>query len=295
MPIVRLRTNALSAALALSFSVMAAQAFAATSAPASSTSAAPPIFAAKKTAEPIAPAAVVSAVQKISNGQATIEHVFTTPKELGLLGMAVNLGGGRNMIMYATPDGKYMVMGGIFGANGENYTMDAAKKYLPPPPPPPNVATNFAALKDTKTFLWGKESAKKEIWMILDPDCIFCHKMFKGFEPFVDDGALKVNIIMTGFLKPDSIGKAAAIFGAKSPAAALVSDEARFDVATEEGGIKPDLGNASAVAAIKSNNAWMTGHGIGGTPYILYRNQAGAPAVMPGFTADTQAFLQGVK
>jgi len=240
-----------------------------------------------------APAAVVAAVQKISNGQAKIEHTFAAP--LGLIGMAVNLGANRNMILYASPDGKYMVMGGIFGPDGQNYTMEAAKKYLPPPPPPPNAATNFAALKDTKTFLWGKPSAKKEVWMVADPDCIFCHKMFKGFEPFVKNGTLKVHLIMVGFLKPDSLGKAAAIYASPDPAAAFVKDETQFNAATEEGGVKPDLSNKDAVAAIKANNAWMSAHGITGTPYILYRNKSGDPAVLPGFTADAQGFLEGVQ
>jgi thiol:disulfide interchange protein DsbG len=285
----RLRPLALAFSLALPLSCFTTPAFAGMPATASA-----PAAVTSAPAKAVAvPAAVAAAVQKISNGQAVIKHAFAAP--IGLIGMAVNLGGGRNMILYSTPDGKYMVMGGIFGPNGENYTMDAAKKYLPPPPPPPNVANNFSALKDTQTFLWGNPAAKKEVWMIADPDCIFCHKMFKGFEPFVKDGSVKIHVIMVGFLKPDSLGKAAAIFSAKNPADALVNDETKFDVATEEGGIKPDLKNQKAVAAIKANNAWMSGHGIGGTPYILYRNKEGAPAALPGFSADVKGFLEGVK
>jgi thiol:disulfide interchange protein DsbG len=239
------------------------------------------------------PPPVASAVQRVSNGQAKIEHVFDAP--MGLVGLAVNLGAGRNMILYSSKDGRYMIMGGIFGPNGENYTADAAKKYLPPPPAAPNAAANFAAIKDTTNFLWGKASAPKEVWMVTDPDCIFCHKMFAGFEPFVKKGELKVHVIMVGFLKPDSLGKAAAILSAKDPASALTMDEAQFNASVEEGGIKPDMSNAKAVESVKSNNKWMSSHGIGGTPYILYRDKSGNPAVLPGFAADAKGFLDNVE
>lgn len=284
--------------LPFALTVLSLPAFAGTSAPvgvASSVPAMPSVLPVAPAPQPIskAPDAVVAAVAKISNGQAVIKQAFKAP--LGLIGMAVNLGGDRNMIMYASPDGKYMVMGGIFGADGQNYTMAAAQKYLPPPPPAPNAASNFAALKDAKTFVWGQASAKKQLWMLADPDCIFCHKMFKGLEPFVQNGTVKVHVILAGFLKPDSLGKAAAIFASKDPGAALVLDETKFNAAAEEGGIKPDLTNKNAVAAVKANNAWMQSHGIGGTPYILYRNKAGQPAVMPGFTADVKGLLDGVQ
>ena len=240
-----------------------------------------------------APMPVVEAVERVSRGQAKIEHVFEGP--MNLIGMAVQVAPGRNMIMYASKDGQYLIMGGIFGPNGQNYTMAAAQAYLPPPPPPPNVGKNYDALKKTHTYVWGKASAKKTLWAVFDPDCIFCHKLFGELQPYVDKGDVKVHVIQVGFLKPDALGKAAAIMSSKDPAAELVKDETKFDESTEEGGIAPNTNDAKAVSEVKANNQWMSGHGIGGTPYVLYLQKNGKPGVLPGFTSDVASLLSQVK
>ena len=232
---------------------------------------------------------------KLGNGQAHITKSFDGPPGSGLTGLAVSLGEGRNMVAYTTADGKYIIVGAVFGSDGNNYSLAAAQKYLPPPPPPPNVGKNFNDLSKTHTFLWGKASAKKEIWALEDPDCIFCNKFSNEIKPFVDSGEVKVHVIMAGFLKPDSLGKAAAILGAKDPAQAYEKDESDFNASEEEGGIKPDTSNQKAVDQVKANNEWMRSHGIGGTPYILYRNKEGKPSVMPGYPSDIKGLLDQVQ
>lgn len=239
------------------------------------------------------PPAVVSAVKTLGNGQAVILHVFPAP--MNLLGVAMEMGGGRNMIMYTSQDAKYFIMGGIFGADGHNYTLEDSKKYLPAPPAPPGAGDNFAALSGTSSILWGKPSAKKEIWMLVDPNCIFCHKIYTEFKPFVDNGTVKVHVIPAGFLKPDSAARAAAILAAKNKVAAFIKDETGFDDATETGGIAPNTTDMHATELVKKNTVWMTSHGIGGTPYVLYLDKSGKPAVLPGFTPDAKGFLDGVK
>jgi thiol:disulfide interchange protein DsbG len=240
------------------------------------------------------PAVVKSAqaiFDKLGNGQAHITKSFDGPAGSDLTGLAVSLGGQRNMVAYATKDGKYIIVGAVFGADGENYSLKASQEYLPPPPPPPSAKANFDALGQTHTYLWGKPGAKKELWAVLDPDCIFCHKFYVEAEPFVKSGEVKIHVVQTGFLKPDSLGKAAAILGAKNQVDMYIKDEANFNDATEDGGIKPDMSNAKAVAQVKENNAWMQSHGIGGTPYILYRGKNGDPQVMPGFPQDINGLL----
>lgn len=253
-------------------------------------------------AAPKAPAGVTKTISQLSNGQATILETFDGPAGTNLTGMAVSLGQGRNMIMYATKDGKYVFVGGIFGADGTNYSMQAAQKYLPNNPgltgstaPAQNVEQIFKDLDKAHAYLWGKSSAKKEIWVVMDPDCVFCHKIYMDAKPLVEKGDLKVNVIQVGFLKPDSIGKAAAIVGAPDPAAALAKDEEGFDASREEGGIRPDTSNEAATAKVKANNQWMQAHGIGGTPYVIYRDKDGRPGVVPGYPQDLAALLKMVK
>lgn len=244
------------------------------------------------------PAAVKGAqtiFDKLGNGQAHITKSFDGPPGSGLTGLAVNLGGERNMVAYTTKDGQYIIIGAVFGADGQNYSLKASQAYLPPPPPPPSAKANFQDLGKAHTYLWGSPKAKKEMWAVMDPDCIFCHKFYDEVAPFVKSGEVKIHIVQVGFLKPDSLGKAAAIFAAKDPQELLAKDEAGFVEATEEGGIKADTSDAKAVAMVKDNNTWMQSHGIGGTPYILYRGVNGEPAVMPGFPQDINSFLAMVE
>lgn len=232
------------------------------------------------------PAPVQATVDKLTGGQAKILKAFQAPA--GLIGIAISVGKGHDSIIYASPDGKYLVQGVIVSANGDNMTRLAADQYLPKPA---TAAQNFAVLSQTHTYLWGKDSAKKEIWVVFDPNCIFCHKLFEGLKSHVAAGDVKVHVIQVGFLKPSSLGKAAAIFSAKDPAAALAQDEAKFDTSKEEGSITPDMSNAAAVAKVKANNAWMKAQGIKGTPYMLYRDAGGKPQAIEGYMANTAALL----
>lgn len=232
------------------------------------------------------PAPVAATVDKMTGGQVKILKAFQAPA--GLIGVAISAGSGRHSILYATPDGKYLIQGVIVSSNGDNMTRLAADKYLPQPA---TAAQNFAVMSKAHTYLWGQTSAKKELWVVFDPNCIYCHKLFEGLKSHVAAGDVKVHVIQVGFLKQSSLGKAAAIFAAKDPAAALAQDEAKFDTAKEEGSIVPDMSNADAVAKVKDNNAWMKAQGIKGTPYMMYRDTNGKPQAIEGYMSDTTALL----
>jgi thiol:disulfide interchange protein DsbG len=246
----------------------------------------------------VAPAAQAGAqgiLDHLSRGQAKIKKTFAGPAGSGLTGLVVDLGvPGREMVAFTTHDGKYMIVGGVFDAAGTNYSLKAMQAYLPPAPAPANAQKNFEDLSKAHLYLWGKADAAKELWVLVDPDCIFCHKLYVDLAPLVASGRVKVHVIQAGFLKPDALGKAAAILGAKNPAAALVEDEGQFDVATEEGGIKPDLTNGQAIGWAKQNNEWMQSHGIGGTPYVMYRDLHGKVGVVAGYPSDINALLTQV-
>ena len=205
-----------------------------------------------------------------------------------MIGLAVTMGPQKNAILYATPDGKYMMQGMIFDADGQNLTQIQAQQVLPKPP---GAAENFASLDKTHSFVWGKDSAPKEMWILFDPNCIYCHKTYEALKPAVKAGKVKVHVIQAGFLKQDSLAKAAAILSAKDPAAALATDEAKFDEAKEEGAIKGDMSNADAVAEVKKNNDWMQAQGIGGTPYILFKDSDGKPQDVKGYDSDIDGLL----
>lgn len=237
-----------------------------------------------------APAPVEATIAKLTGGKAKVLHAFKAPS--GLIGVAFTEGKGRDGIVYVSPDGNYVFRGIIIKADGSNVTQQEAAQFLPKPP---GAAENFAALDKTHTYLWGQKSAKKELWIVFDPNCIYCHKTYESLEKYVADGTLKVHIIQVGFLKPSSLGKAAAILSTKNPADGLKTDESKFDVANEEGGIKSDMSDAQAVKQVKENNTWMSDQEIGGTPYLLYRNAQGKPEAAEGYVADVATLLSKIQ
>lgn len=232
------------------------------------------------------PDAVQATIEKLTGGRAKILQAYKAPA--GLIGLSVELGPHKDTILYASPDGKYVMQGTIVDADGQNITQQEAQQILPKPP---GAAENFATLEQTKSYVWGKADAPKELWILFDPNCIYCHKTYDALKPAVETGKVKVHIIQAGFLKESSLGKAAAIMAAKDPSAALAEDEDKFDESHEEGGIKGDTSNADAVAAVQANNAWMQAQGISGTPYLLYKGVDGKMADFGGYDADIDGLL----
>ena len=67
----------------------------------------------------------------------------------------------------------------------------------------------------------GREGAPRTVYVFTDPNCPYCNKLWADARPWVDAGKLQLRHVMVGILTPTSAGKAAALLGAKDPAAAL--------------------------------------------------------------------------
>lgn len=235
-------------------------------------------------------------IKAMSHGQAQILRTF--PAVAGLNGYAVQLSPGHALVMYTSKDGKHVLMGGIFNKAGQNLSVQYAHKYLPASDLPKQISPDEMgqAVMKTTNFLIGNPKASKQVWMVADPNCIFCHLTFEHLKSSVDTGKLKIHLIIVGFLKPSSLPKAETILASKDPAKAWRYDEAHFNVPEEEGGIVP-LAKipASDVQAVKANNAWMNQHGINGTPFLVYKNTQGQWAINPGMPENTAVFLKGIE
>ncbi|KML19730.1 MULTISPECIES: hypothetical protein [Burkholderia] len=191
---------------------------------------------------------------------------------------------GHDVIAYASKD--------LFDASGRIIAKIAAETYVAKPLGTAQLLHDAA---EAHSYLWGMTSARKELWALFDPDCSYCHMLFEALRPKVEGGALKVHVIQVAFLKPEGIGRAAAIVGCKDPAAALVRDEIRFDIAAEQGGIEAEPTSNTASSRVRANNAWMAARGIRATPFLLYRDRDGEPRAIPGFPPDVAALLSEIR
>lgn len=108
---------------------------------------------------------------------------------------------------------------------------------------------------------------KPILYVFMDPNCKFCHRFYEQVMPLVRKNAVQIRAIMVGFVKPSSLGKAAAIeksrvvptsgVGAGLEAAnALAGDEYAFNTARESGGMTRSR-NPQALAVIKAHNALL--------------------------------------
>jgi thiol:disulfide interchange protein DsbG len=235
--------------------------------------------------------AATKVVNKVLNGQGTIQQTF--PAANGLIGFVVQSSQGNNGIVYADPKGQYVFVGSIINAQGQDLTQVYTNQYI-------NSKIAGPAYQEANTMSWfsdGSDNAPHKAYVIIDPNCIFCHLLYKQVKPLIDSGQLQVRWIPVAFRDPSSPGKAAAMLNAGSNAAsdkALQENEDGFNDQTESGALTPltpssDLQVAAAFNKVTQNTAFFSKYGFQGTPTILYAQADGKVVMVPGLPRG-QAF-----
>ena len=237
-------------------------------------------------------AAATKLVNKILNGQGSIQQTFTAVD--GLIGFVVQSGQGNNGIIYADAKGQYVFVGSVIDAQGKDLTQQYTSQYI-------NKKIAGPAYKDAANLGWftaGSDSAPHKAYMIFDPNCVYCHLLYKQVQPLIDKGQLQVRWVPVAFRDPSSPGKAAAMLNAGSDAAAdklLQQNEDGFNDQSESGGLTPlapnpsDTGVTAAFTKVTQNTAYFTKYGFQGTPTILFKKADGTVVMIPGLPRD-QAF-----
>ena len=211
----------------------------------------------------------------------TVRVMATASAPGGMTAALVEVGGQKAIVWIIRGKGgggRAVAVGQMWDASGKDLTREMAIRMgvIPAPMAPAAVA---AAVAESRTFVLG--TAGPEITVFMDPNCIFCHRLYGEAQPLLAAGKLRLRVVMVGFLKPTSFGRAAAILMAADPAAALAADEKGFDVKTEEGAIPPAAKIPAAIGdAVKANTHLLARSGFEATPTLLYKDQAGAWQVM---------------
>ncbi|WP_084687974.1 thioredoxin fold domain-containing protein [Paraburkholderia oxyphila] len=146
---------------------------------------------------------------------------------------------------------------------------------------PATAATQF---QSASAIVEGASGAnvKSTLYVFMDPNCIFCHLVWKALQPYEAVG-LQVHWIPMGFLKPDSAGKAAALLQSKNSAALLKELETHYSEKDESGGIAPLTSiPPAAQAQLDSNMKLFQDLGFQGTPTIIYQGSGGRWADLDG-------------
>lgn len=238
----------------------------------SASSAAP----ARAAAEPGVSPAVVALLRKALHRYGAISVLRTEPGPAAMTAALVAVGPQKAIVWIV--GGQAVVVGDVWDAQGHDLTHAMAIRMglLPRPLAPAAVAQ---AVAHSKTFVLGSKGP--EVTVFMDPNCIFCHRLYEQAVPLLAQGRLRLRVVLVGFLKPSSLGRAAAILMAPDPQRALASDEQGFNVTTEEGGIAPPSNIPARMrAAVDANTKLLAASGAVATPTLLFRNQAGDWQIM---------------
>lgn len=205
-------------------------------------------------------------VQSNFHGQAHVVKVFPGPTQK-LTGIVAENSQHQQGILWMLSN-RYLLLGPVVNDKGHDITQAATKKYLAQSGKVPAEHIAPAAMK-APGFTIGH--AGPLIVVFMDPNCIYCHLLWKALQKPVADGQLRVKLIPVGFLKDSSVAKAATILAAKDPAVAWANNEKGFNENTEEGSTQP-LAQVPPmdIAAINTNTALLQASGEEATPALLF-------------------------
>jgi len=224
-------------------------------------------------------------IEKMTQGNVTIVSNFNS---LGDLEGYVIQSTGPNAqqgVIYTDREGQYLVSGIIIDKNGNNVNQMDFEKYVAP------IAVNnaYSHINSASYIEQGSASAPHKAYIMIDPNCIYCHQLYALLQPQIASGQLAVRWIPVGFLKASSAGKAYAILSAQNPVQALQKNEQNFNAAIEEGGIAPVKAPSAAVKdKFNKNMQFMVQSQLTVTPVILYKNANGSAKISMGMPAQSK-------
>lgn len=185
----------------------------------------------------------------------------------GLRGFAGVVGGQQPAAAYVTPDGKHVLVGSLFDAQGNDVASEALEKKVAGP----MSGQIWSRLEGSAWVADGKADAPRVVYTFSDANCPYCHRFWEAARPWVDAGKVQLRHIMVGVIREDSPGKAAAILSAADPGAALLANEKAFGGE----GIKPVAISAEVGRKLEDNQRLMVEMGFQGTPGILFKDAEG--------------------
>jgi len=188
----------------------------------------------------------IEPVLKKSGGELTY---FEGPA--GMIGVGVSFVNGRQMVVYATPDGSTVFSGVAIDVESGKNLSNADLQRLPPP----NYAGLVEMVADSGAqtgrpitmMTEGNPDSSNHYYVFVDPKCPYCHKTYDTFLKLLSDGHdLAVHYIPVGILGPESENLAKEIVG--------MPDGDGLDLIRKLVRREPHLSNSDAIAAGDTNH-----------------------------------------
>lgn len=227
--------------------------------------------------------AALALVLKQTRGTVVVEREF--PAMANLVGFLVHFKNSptNQAIIYADKRGRYLLMGDIINAKGNNITVEATQKLIHDP----LIDEAYYNLKDTHSIYQGKPDAKHLISILIDPNSSLFPLQYQNLITYIDKGDLAVRWILVSYLKPYNDTRAAAILQSKNPVAALALNAKNYNYNSETGGVAPIKHvKAKTKKELVDNWNFMQKYKFSATPVIFMKTDTGKIYVMGGFLMD---------
>ncbi|WP_434610466.1 thiol:disulfide interchange protein DsbG [Pseudomonas sp. D2-30] len=216
-----------------------------------------------------------AAIKKIEAKGAKIVGTFQAPD--GLRGYAAQYQN-RGMALYLTPDGKHVLLGNLYDADGKDLSAEPLQKLVYAP----MAKEIWAKMEASNWIADGSKDAPRTVYLFSDPNCPYCNMFWEQARPWVKAGKVQLRHIMVGIIREDSPGKSAALLAAKAPEKALADHEK----AGKGSSLKPLKEIPPAIQAkLDANQQLMDELELSSTPAIFYlddqgelQQQKGAPS-----------------
>lgn len=204
-------------------------------------------------------------IQHLQNQGLDIVRQF--PVGASLLGWVVSFEG-RDLVVYTTADGEFLLNGVLLDAQGKDLTQKHQNTWLPKPDW--DDLQNSHYITETSQQEQGNS---KTLYMFFDPNCPFCHLAWLALQPYRQQG-LEVRWIPVAYIKPDSRNRAAALLSASSHRQPLLLERNM----KEFGQPLPELDktpNDLEREQLQANMDLMQALGINGTPGWVWQDTKG--------------------
>ncbi|TNF65308.1 MAG: thiol:disulfide interchange protein DsbG [Gammaproteobacteria bacterium] len=229
----------------------------------------------------------IALIQKLTQNQAKVSQSFNAID--GYKGYVIEpKTGGQKQILFSDKNGN-LILGTIITPEGKNISEEYNQKYVVAP----TAQAAFKSASKTNYITEGSDKAKHKMYIIFDPNCAYCHLLYKDLNQakLTQDGTLQIRWIPVGFIKQDSAAKSASILASKDQTKALQEDELNFNMQMESGGataLKQTTTNQKFFDQVKANNQYALSNGFNVTPVLIYKTDTGAYSYTPGYVNSAQ-------
>lgn len=210
--------------------------------------------------------------------------------------------GPQFQVFYASPDGQVVVPGILRDAYGKNLTraqVQGVPGAIPAveiqsgataPSAPPALVAAEPALTAVKTATFGSigPSAAPEVFMMIDPQCIYSVRAYQQLQPYAAAGKIKLSVVPVSVLDYEDQGSStrSALALLAKPADAIPTSWQRGDT---NGAATPE-----AHQRLAANMAVAEAIGLKGTPTLLWKGRDGKAARIDGVPTDIAALIASV-